>query len=115
MTSRNTYRFTEIIDKFHRNTVHDRRFIETTKILSRMPSGDPTEEELRQNLTSIQRIYSTGDKLYKFAYEYYGNVDYWWIIAWYNNKPTDAHFKIGDIVYIPKELDVALRIATRER
>ncbi|WP_286970079.1 hypothetical protein [Algoriphagus sp.] len=25
----------------------------------------------------------------------------WWIIAFYNQKPTDAHFTIGEEMYIP--------------
>ena len=56
-----------------------------------------------------------GDKLYKFAHEYYGDPNLWWVIAWYNNKPTDAHFKLGETVYIPRELEVAINIAMREQ
>jgi len=28
----------------------------------------------------------------------------WWVIAWYNQKPTEAHFNVGDVVYIPTPL-----------
>lgn len=115
MSNRNLYRETKISDIKLRENIHDRKFTEEITILERILPNMPTEEELRNDLTHIQRVYTMGDKLYKFAYEYYGNTDYWWIIAWYNNKPTDAHFNIGDIVYIPRELDVAIRIATRER
>jgi hypothetical protein len=115
MSNRNIYREFLTADKKLREGIYDRLFLDETTILSRMPPAAPSEEELRNDLTHIQRVYTMGDRLYKFAYEYYGDVDYWWIIAWYNNKPTDAHFKIGDVVYIPRELDVAIRIATRER
>jgi hypothetical protein len=115
MSNRNLYREIYTADSKLRETIYDRRFLEDTSILSRVAPNAPTDEELRNDLTHIQRVYIMGDRLYKFAYEYYGDVDYWWIIAWYNNKPTDAHFNIGDIVYIPRELDVAIRIATRER
>tara|TARA_R110000851_G_scaffold53504_8_gene126902 strand:- start:577 stop:924 length:348 start_codon:yes stop_codon:yes gene_type:complete len=115
MSNRNLYRDIFTSDKRLRERIYDRRFIEEASVLSRIPPNSPTDEELRKDLTHIQRIYKMGDRLYKFAYEYYGDVDYWWIIAWYNNKPTDTHFNIGDIVYIPRELDVAIRIATRER
>lgn len=114
MSNRNIYREIVKVDETLRRTIHTRRFLDTVRILSRWNSNAPTDQELREDLTHIERIYTMGDKLYKFAYEYYGDVDYWWIIAWYNNKPTDAHFKIGDVVYIPRELDVAIRIATRE-
>jgi len=115
MSNRNLYREIYTADKKLREGIYDRRFLEETFILSRMSPNSPTGEELKNDLTHIQRVYTMGDRLYKFAYEYYGDVDYWWIIAWYNNKPTDTHFNIGDIVYIPRELDVAIRIATREK
>lgn len=115
MPIRSIYRDVINVDKKLRENLHDRRIVEVAEILSKMPPNDASEEELRNDLTHIQRVFTMGDKMYKFAYEYYGDVDYWWIIAWYNNKPTDAHFNIGDVVYIPRELDVAIRIATRER
>lgn len=115
MPNRNNYRDILISTNSVRELLHDRRNIEEgVRMLSRWLSAAPTDEELREDLDHFERIYKMGDKLYKFAHEYYGDVDYWWVIAWYNNKPTDAHFKIGDVVYIPKQLDVALRIATRE-
>ena len=42
-----------------------------------------------------------GDSLFKLSYKYYGSYDFWWCIALVNNKPTDAHFTIGDLVLIP--------------
>ena len=36
------------------------------------------------------------------SYLYYNDSKYWWTIALTNSKPTDAHFSIGDIVYIPE-------------
>jgi hypothetical protein len=32
----------------------------------------------------------------------------WWLIGWYNQKPTEAHFKIGDTVLIPLPLEEIL-------
>ena len=53
--------------------------------------------------------------MYKYAHEIYGSTQYWWIIAWFNNKPTDIHCKIGDVIYVPVPLDKAVVIATREK
>lgn len=114
MANRNDYKNIVGNNSTLRETIHERRNVETVKILERLPYFYPSEEELRDEINHSKEIYKTGDKLYKFAFKYYGDVDLWWIIAWYNNKPTDAHFKLGDVVYIPTELDVALRIATRE-
>jgi len=49
-----------------------------------------------------EHVWSYGDNLIKLAQTYYGARDYWWTIGFVNNKPTDAHFKIGDIVLIPR-------------
>lgn len=49
----------------------------------------------------LEHIWSRGDRLYKIAKEYYGDKNSFWLIALFNNKPTDADYKYGDIVYIP--------------
>jgi len=53
-------------------------------------------------------VWATGDKLYKLAHKYYNNSELWWVIAWFNEKPTDNHYKAGDVVYIPGPLEVVL-------
>jgi len=55
----------------------------------------------RKHLSISQKQWTVGDRLYKLAAKYYGNPQYWWIIARFNNKPTDAHFNLGDMVLIP--------------
>ncbi len=54
---------------------------------------------------NIMHIWGTGDRLYKLADEHYGKPELWWIIAWYNGKPTEGHISVGDALYIPKPLD----------
>ena len=48
-----------------------------------------------------EHIWSQGDNLRKLSNFYYNDSQYWWTIGLTNSKPTDAHFSIGDIVYIP--------------
>ena len=48
-----------------------------------------------------EHVWKKGDKLYKIANKYYGDIEFWWIIAMWNNKPTDANFKIGDVIEVP--------------
>jgi nucleoid-associated protein YgaU len=55
-------------------------------------------------------IWTAGDRLYKLADEHYGNSELWWVIAWFNKKPTEAHFQIGDQVLIPKPLNKVLEL-----
>jgi nucleoid-associated protein YgaU len=49
-----------------------------------------------------------GDKYYKLADAFYGDSRDWWVIAKFNQKPTESHVKIGDIILIPKPLSVIL-------
>jgi hypothetical protein len=52
-------------------------------------------------LKIIEHYWAVGDRYYKLAYKYYGDSSDWWIIAQFNNKPTDAHVSIGDKILIP--------------
>jgi len=49
-----------------------------------------------------EHIWSYGDSLFKLSNKYYGSYNFWWTISIVNAKPTDAHFKVGDITYIVK-------------
>lgn len=59
----------------------------------------------KTNINTVSAVWKRGDRLYKYAEFYYSNAELWWIIAAYNNKPTDAHFNIGDTFYIPINLE----------
>lgn len=57
------------------------------------------------NIKTLTEIWKRGDRLSKYAEKYYMDPKLWWIIALYNNKPTDAHFTIGETFYIPTDLN----------
>ena len=63
----------------------------------------PTDKDL-VDLTVVQRVWTQGDRFFKYASEYYGDSTYWWIIPWFNQKPLESDFKLGDIVDIPTPL-----------
>ena len=67
----------------------------------------PSAEQL-QDINYDTRTWKLGDRLYNIAFEIYGDARYWWILAQFNKKPTDHHFKVGDIYYIPLDLDDVL-------
>tara|TARA_Y100000310_G_scaffold206836_1_gene207278 strand:- start:256 stop:531 length:276 start_codon:yes stop_codon:yes gene_type:complete len=67
----------------------------------------PTPQQRRQ-VQAETVTWQTGDRLEKLAGAHYGDPTYWWVIARYNQKPTDAHFSLGDLVYIPKPLRAIL-------
>jgi hypothetical protein len=54
-------------------------------------------------------VWKRGDRFFKFASKYYGNPKYWWVLAWYNQRPTESFFKFGDIIEIPLPLNQVLR------
>jgi len=68
----------------------------------------PTDIQARQNFTTIKHIWGTGDRYFKLADEFYEDPTMWWVIAFYNQKPTESHVKLGDVIYIPTPLESIL-------
>ena len=73
-------------------------------------SPDPIvlTEEFLQTLEYTEAVWQSNTKLWKLSEAYYGDPGYWWVIALFNNKPTDAHFNLGDILVIPTPLERVL-------
>jgi len=63
----------------------------------------------RRTITDVKHVWRTGDRYYKLADHYYGRPQYWWIIALYNNKPTEGHVRLGDMIRVPLPLEKYLR------
>jgi len=62
----------------------------------------------RASLIRERYVWKTGDSYQKLAESAYGDARYWWVIAWYNKKPTESHFKVGEVIYVPKPLSEVL-------
>ena len=58
----------------------------------------------------IERVWLDGDAFWKLAKQAYGDPNLWYIIARFNNAPTEAHIKVGDVVKIPLDIATALRV-----
>ena len=67
----------------------------------------PTAEEVVQ-FTIISHVWSLGDRFYKLSDHYYGDPRVWGVIPWFNQKPLESDFKLGDTILIPQPLDEAL-------
>ena len=67
----------------------------------------PRLQSLR-SIESVLHIWKTGDRYYKLANAYYGNPQLWWVIALYNQKPTEGHLRRGDAIRIPTSLNLVL-------
>tara|TARA_Y100000034_G_scaffold133713_1_gene200025 strand:+ start:1048 stop:1386 length:339 start_codon:yes stop_codon:yes gene_type:complete len=59
-------------------------------------------------LSVTHKIWTIGDRLYKIAAQHYGDAKYWWIVARFNGKPTESHFRVGDVVAIPGPPDIII-------
>jgi len=55
-------------------------------------------------------LWKYGSRLYNLAERFYGDPEYWWVIAWYNSVPTEAHIKTGDVIYIPINIEDAFAV-----
>lgn len=67
----------------------------------------PTDDQIN-SLNILVHVWKRGDKLSKLAEIHYGDPKLWWIIAWFNQKPTESHFKFGDRVQVPQPIDRVL-------
>jgi len=67
----------------------------------------PTEEE-EASLEIIEHVWKLGDRYYKMAHQYYGDARLWWVIAWFNQKPTESHVSLGDALEVPFPLEKVL-------
>jgi nucleoid-associated protein YgaU len=80
-----------------------------------MDFGDPSSQEFLEEITTVSHIWGVGDRLSKLAHEHYGDARMWWVIAWFNGRPTDFHCKIGDTIRVPSPLPDVLDQAYDER
>jgi len=64
--------------------------------------------EMQLQLIDNKYVWKMGDSYQKIAEAFYGDPAMWWVLAWYNGKPTDALVKIGDTIGIPKPLERVL-------
>ena len=56
-------------------------------------------------VTERSILWTQGTKMWKIAADHYGDGRLYWVIGIYNDKPTDAHWEIGDVVYIPTPVE----------
>ena len=94
-------------DRNYKNVFFKNRDIEQTFQYDSPRFAYPSPEELMR-FTNVPRVWGATDKLYNLADEYYGSPEYWWVIAWYNQKASAAEFYIGETFYIPLPLEDVL-------
>lgn len=73
----------------------------------------PTVSDLTR-LTRIRHVWKTGDRFYKLAAQYYTQPQYWWVIARFNQAPTESHLIPGEVIRIPMPLERVLSYYNRD-
>ena len=64
----------------------------------------PSINKIRR-LSVTKHIWRLGDSLQKLSSKYYGDPAFWWVLGWFNKKPTDQHYSSGDVIDVPLPLD----------
>ena len=88
----------------HKSSLYDimkrrnRNFVELNRLVV-MPNPRVLQQD--DSITEVVVKWKQGTHMWRLASEYYEDYSLYWVIAMYNGKPTDAHWKIGEKVRIP--------------
>jgi nucleoid-associated protein YgaU len=105
------------MSRYNRNKVAFNDLIEYKELLDKR--GVKRIEQYRtsalknlniEGIESVIHTFGSGDSFWKLANQYYGDPKYWYIIARFNNAPTEASISIGDQIRIPISLSLALQV-----
>ena len=72
------------------------------------PKFDYPSDDLLGNLMVDEEYWAPGMRFYKLSAKYYGDPTFWWIIPWFNQVPLESDFAPGDVVMVPRPLEVIL-------
>tara|TARA_B100001123_G_scaffold298977_1_gene333486 strand:- start:9171 stop:9542 length:372 start_codon:yes stop_codon:yes gene_type:complete len=95
------------VKRFGRDGLDNIQRVSYLKHLETLELKYPTLADI-VNLSFTNYIWSQGDRFYKLSHEFYGDARYWWVIAWFNKKPTDHHVSVGDLIKVPTPLEEIL-------
>ena len=66
----------------------------------------PTEQQLSK-IRYKKYNWTIGDRFWRIAEREYGDKSLWWIVARFNNKPTEGHLSPGEEIKIPLDIILA--------
>jgi len=69
----------------------------------------PTPEEIAA-LQTVSHEWTMGDHYWKLSSRFYGDAQLWWVIAWFNQMPTEGFVSYGDVIEIPMPLEKVFQI-----
>ena len=59
-----------------------------------------------EDMEYVSYTWSRGDRFYKLANDFYDNPEFWWVIALFNNAPTEQHLSIGEEIFVPPNPEI---------
>lgn len=86
---RSRYAGTEVIDGFHYGTWAD------------PTAGNPMGPDILDNVDTLDHVLAVGDRLDLLAHRYYGDSEYWWVIALANRIEDPFALTVGQRLRIP--------------
>lgn len=95
-------------NRIYKNIFKDRGVNQITQFGTRNLNF-PTIEQLTE-LNIIAHTWTYGDRYFRLAHENYGDPRLWWVIAFFNQNPTESTLTFGSIVYIPHPIERILNI-----
>ena len=69
----------------------------------------PTVSEM-STLELVSHEWRVGDHYWKLANIHYQDPQLWWVIAWFNQAPTESFIQYGDIIEIPHPIEKLFQI-----
>jgi len=60
------------------------------------------------DLRTVGHVWKAGDRLFKLAHEHYNSPGLWWVIAWFNEVPTESDIELGQTLQVPLPIESIL-------
>ena len=67
----------------------------------------------QENYAYTNHVWRKGDTLIRLANTYYRDLSYWYVIGYFNKKPTDSMYELGETIKIPLNPDNIITLIRR--
>lgn len=91
--------------------LYKNKLLEKDKLFFRQYESVKMKEVLEEDYDKFDiksHTWTQGDTLEKLSSRFYGNPRYWFLIAYYNSKPTEYSLENGETIYIALPLEKIL-------
>ena len=96
-------------DTLRNDEIFEKRGVEIIEQYTTPKFKNPSQKIL-DSITYTEHYYVAGQRMFKLSQQQYGDHQYWYIIARFNNKPTEAHIRDGEVLKIPTNLQQAIEV-----